>query len=129
MLFVRSFPDGFKTAGATQATLNNIRWGTDYLLKTVDNGAVNADVVYQMGNLTIESQNWDRPWDITRDRPYYALTQSAAGADLLGPIAGALAASAIAITKEADEAYYNQLLTAAQQVYKVAAVNAKGGAL
>lgn len=88
---------------------------------------MNADIVYQLGNLTIESQNWDRPWDITRDRPYYALTQSAAGADLLGPIVGALASSAIAIGKSTDEAYYTQLLTAAQQVYKVAAVNAKGG--
>lgn len=82
-----------------------------------------------MGNLTIESQNWERPWDITHDRPYYALTQSAAGADLLGPIVGALASSAIAITKKADPDYYNTLMTAAQSMYKVAAVNAKGGPL
>lgn len=126
---VRSFPNGFKASGSTQETLDNIRWGADYLLKTVDNGAVNADVVYQMGNLTVESQNWQRPWDITNDRPYYALTQAAAGADLLGPVVGALAASAIALGKEADEPYYNTLLSTAQQVYSVAAVNARGAPL
>ena len=124
-----SFPNGFSAAGATSATLNNIRWGSDYLLKTVDNGTVNADVVYQMGNLTIESQNWARPWDITSDRPYYALNQASAGADLQGAIVAALAASAIAITKEADSGYYNTLLSTAQQVYSLAAVNARSGPL
>ena len=44
-----SFPNGFKAAGATTDTLNNIRWGADYLLKTVNSGAANSQIVYQVG--------------------------------------------------------------------------------
>ena len=123
-----SFPNGFKAAGATADTLSNIRWGTDYLLKTVNNGAANSRIVYQIGNLTIESQDWSRPWDITRARPAYSLDAASAGADLLGPIVGALASSAIAIGSS-DKAYQTTLLTAAQQVYLLTALNAKNGVL
>jgi len=45
----RSFPSGFEAAGATADTVDNIRWGADYLLKTVNNGAANSDIVYQVG--------------------------------------------------------------------------------
>ena len=92
----------------------------------MDNGVANADVVYQVGNLTIDSQNWEQPWEITYARPSYALKQSAAGSDLQGPIIAALAASAIAITEQADPTYYNTLMSAAQLVYKSASANLPG---
>jgi hypothetical protein len=94
----------------------------------VNNGAANSRIVYQVGNLTIESQDWSRPWDITRARPAYTLSPADAGADLLGPIVAGLASSAIAIGTT-DKVYQTTLLTAAQQVYALAATNAKNGLL
>lgn len=127
-LLACSFPSGFKAAGATADTLSNIRWGADYLLKTVNSGAANSRIVYQVGNLTIESQDWSRPWDITRARPAYSLDAASAGADLLGPVVGALASAAVAFG-DSDKAYQQTLLTAAQQVYLLTALNAKNGIL
>ena len=126
---VCSFPNGFGAANAVAETKANIRWGTDFLLKAVNNGANNSAIVYQVGNLTTEAQSWQRPWDITAARPSFYLAPGDAGADLLGPIVAGLASAAIAITKETDQAYYTQLLKTAQQIYALGAVNAKGGAL
>lgn len=81
-----------------------------------------------MGNLTVESQDWQRPWDITHARPSYSLSPADAGADLLGPIVAGLASTAI-VVGNTDKAYQTTLLTAAQQVYLLAATNAKSGVL
>lgn len=124
-----SFPDGFSAAGATANTISNIRWGTDFLLKTVNNGQANSAIVYQVGNLSTDALLWQRPWDITESRPAFFLVPSDAGSDLLGPVVGALASAAIAIGEQEDKAYYTQLLSTAQQIYKLGSANSVGGPL
>ena len=52
------FPQGYTKAGTNQATLNNIKWGADWLVKAVGpsiNGSSNSSgIVYQTGNLTTD---------------------------------------------------------------------------
>ena len=98
-------------------------------MKTVNNGAANSAIVYQVGNLSTTQPLWERPWDITGPRPAFFLSPGDAGSDLLGPVVGALASAAIAITEEADSEYYNQLLSTAQQIYKLGSANSVGGPL
>ena len=124
-----SFPSGFSAAGATEDTLANIQWGTDWLLKTVNNGSANSAIVYQVGNLTTEALLWQRPWDMTEARPSFALTPSDAGADLLGPIVGALASAAVAMGESSNPTYYKQLMSTAQSMYRLGSANSVSGPL
>ena len=52
------FPKGYAKAGTTQQTLDNIKWGADWLVKAVGtstNGSSNSSgIIYQTGNLTTD---------------------------------------------------------------------------
>ena len=52
------FPKGYAKAGTQQQTLDNIKWGADWLVKAVGastNGSSNSSgIVYQTGNLTTD---------------------------------------------------------------------------
>ena len=51
-----AFPEGYAKAGQTASALESVRWGTDYLLKTIRTGNIKQTVdtgytiVYQVGN-------------------------------------------------------------------------------
>ncbi len=96
------------------------RWGSDYLLKTL-NAATDAngsttEIIYQVGNQTLDAAYWGRPEDITFSRPYYQIDASLGASDLAGDVIAALAASA-SVHQSLNKAYYNQLMTAAHDLY------------
>ena len=53
-----AFPEGYTKAGATTETLSGIKWGADWLVQTMGEGANgtsnSTSIVYQMGNWTTD---------------------------------------------------------------------------
>lgn len=72
-----AFPSGYSDAGHTEAALDSVRWGTDYLLKIVRPGNIKQTlntgytIVYQVGDELQKLTPFDsvhmcsaHPWDL-----------------------------------------------------------------
>jgi endoglucanase len=123
-----TFPKGYAKAGEAGAALDTIRWGADYLLKTVreDTGPRKGYVLaYQVGNLTLDAADWSTPENMTEaqvKRPAYVVKTSQGASDLGGSVAAALASSSLAVRSAGgDAAYADTLLTTARGLYAAAA--------
>lgn len=127
-----AFPSGYSDAGHTEAALDSVRWGTDYLLKIVRPGNIKQTlntgytIVYQVGNMTTDIDYWGAPESMTADnmpRPAY-LVQTADGAsDLAGSLVGAFVSSSLAIRQSNSSdatAYADRLLQTATGLYNEA---------
>ena len=54
------FPNGYKAAGTTSQTLDNIKWGADWLVEAstaaASNGSANtSSIIYQVGNYSVDA--------------------------------------------------------------------------
>lgn len=116
-----SFPAGFQRAGATNAVLDNIRWGADYLMK-VHQGGTGEDgtIVTRVGDIDTEMMLWYRPEDYKQTRDAYAVNGKSGAADLGGAVAAALAASSMLFSGQGEDAYGSSLLEKAKEVYEFA---------
>jgi len=118
---VMSFPVGFQRAGATNAILDNIRWGADYLMK-VHQGGTGEDgtIITRVGDIDTEMMLWYRPEDYKQTRDAYAVNAKSGAADLGGSVAAALAASSMLFSGQGEDAYASSLLEKAKEVYDFA---------
>jgi endoglucanase len=113
------YPQGYASAGQTQAALENLRWGDDYIL-SADTG---PDTFYgQVANPSTDHQYWGPAETNPTVRPSYAVTSSCPGSDLAGQASAALASSAI-VFSAADPKYSAQLLTRAESLFTLADAN------
>lgn len=127
-----SFPSAFENAGQTQHIMDAVRWGADYLskiYKTVP-GSNSSLLITRIGDVETEMLAWYRLED-GGARPGYAVDLAAgidaAGGDLGGGVAAALAASSILFKDSvdpADKTYAAGLLNKAKEIYQ-ASKNAK----
>ncbi|KFK30485.1 hypothetical protein AALP_AA7G267500 [Arabis alpina] len=94
-----------------------IRWGTDYLLKTVSQ--LPHRIFVHVGEATPDHQCWERPEDMDTPRTAYALEAPNPASDLAGEIAAALAAASITF-KRFDPNYSKRLLYNAKKTFQYA---------
>ncbi|CAL8466081.1 g5617 [Coccomyxa elongata] len=120
-----AFPGGYAKAGNIGAGLGNVRWGSDYLLKTFRPDTTTNKghfIVYQVGNLTQDIKYWGPPENMTATnmkRPAYIVRTADGASDLAGSMVGALASTAIAWQKYGnDSAYVDRLMKGAVALYK-----------
>jgi endoglucanase len=114
------YRDAYVQSGQLNNLLNNIRWGTDYLIKS--HTAPN-ELVGQIGTGG-NDHSWWGPSEVLEavpriQRPVFKITASCPGTDLAGETAAALAASSI-VFRQTDPAYANTLLMHARQLYSFA---------
>ncbi|CAE6151114.1 unnamed protein product [Arabidopsis arenosa] len=94
-----------------------LRWGTNYLLKTVSQ--LPNRIFVQVGEPTPDHQCWERPEDMDTPRTAYAVEAPNPASDLAGEIAAALAAASIAF-KQFDPRYSKLLLDNALKTFEYA---------
>ena len=120
---VEQYGEGYKKVGQLDETLDNIKWGTDYLLKAYDDKgtATTKDDVFwgQVGQGQADHNYWGAPENMTMDRPAFKVDAANPGSDLTGESAAALASASIAF-RGTDDAYANKLLDKAKQLYEFA---------
>ncbi len=133
-----AFPGAYSKAGQTAQILDSVRVGADYLTKVhrADYEKNTSLLITRVGDVDTEILLWYRPED-GAPRPAYAVDLNsrsqgglgpAAGADLGGSVAAALAASSTVFRSSqetGDSEYADFLLEKAKEVY-AAAAPAKG---
>lgn len=72
---------GYQKAKMTDQGMDTLRWGSDYLLRTLaKQKAHDGDkfpvylIAYQVGNYTLDNSRWERPELIKDPRPVYYVT-------------------------------------------------------
>ena len=120
---VIEYSEGYKKVNQLDETLDNIRWGTDYILKAYDDKGtenISDDIFWgQVGSGQVDHAYWGAPEDMTMARPAFKVDAQNPGSDLTGESAAALASASI-VFRSTDEAYADKLLQKAEQLYKFA---------
>ena len=120
---VDEYRNGYKKVGQLDETLDNIKWGTDYILKAYDDkgtASTSDDVFWgQVGSGKIDHAYWGAPENMTMSRPAFKVDAQNPGSDLTGESAAALASASI-IFRSIDGAYADKLLQTAEQLYQFA---------
>lgn len=93
-----------------------IRWGTDYLLKTI---AHPGKVFVQVGDPINDHNCWERPEDMDTARTVYTVSTEKPGSEVAGETAAALAASSI-VFRPTDPGYSRRLLENAMRAFEFA---------
>ncbi|RMZ57138.1 hypothetical protein APUTEX25_003595 [Auxenochlorella protothecoides] len=118
-----SYTAAFSEVGAADDLLSNIRWGSDYLLKTVQAVGGSTYILSRIGSVAEEELLWRRLEDITAPRPAYVVDMAKGASDLGGSVAAALAASSVVFSGTGDTAYAATLLAKAKSVYAASTAN------
>lgn len=113
---VVEFGSNLRTTGQLQNTLNNIRWGTDYLLKAYSG---QNELWAQVGDPNNDHQCWERPEDMDTSRTAYKVDASHPGSDVAAETAAAFASASMAF-READKNYSAKLLSSAKKIFNFA---------
>ncbi|KAH9505669.1 hypothetical protein Btru_055467 [Bulinus truncatus] len=115
---VYKWKDGYTKAGQLNQMYDMIKWPLDYFLKAWNPSK--QEFTFQVGNENLDHNFWGRPEDMTMARPCLVASVAHPGSDVAGETAAALALGSIVFKDKGDTAYSNQLLTAAQSLYKFA---------
>ncbi|KAG0557526.1 hypothetical protein KC19_11G137600 [Ceratodon purpureus] len=113
---VVEFGDNFQSTGQLQNALNNIRWGTDYLLKAY---TAPNELWVQVGEPNADHSCWERPEDMDTPRTAYKVDAKNPGSDVAAETAAAFAAASIAF-RRVDTDYSNKLLRSARRIFDFA---------
>ena len=72
---------GYQKAKMTDQGMDTLKWGSDYLLRTLAKQKTSAGdkfpvylIAYQLGNYTLDNSLWERPETIKGPRPMYYVT-------------------------------------------------------
>nr|WDA53384.1 glycosyl hydrolase 9b18 [Erycina pusilla] len=93
-----------------------VRWGTDYLLKTI---AEPDRLFIQVGDPIVDHNCWERPEDMDTTRTVYSVGPEKPGSEVAGETAAALAAATVALRPN-DGAYAEKLLEGAFKAFEFA---------
>ncbi|BBN18604.1 endoglucanase [Marchantia polymorpha subsp. ruderalis] len=103
-------------AGEMENLQSAIRWGTDYFLKAHTGP---TQLYVQVGTPSSDHNCWERPEDMDTPRNLLQVNASSPGSDVAAETAAALAAASI-VLRTTDEAYAEQLLSSATQLFQFA---------
>ncbi|KAK9904260.1 hypothetical protein WJX75_007984 [Coccomyxa subellipsoidea] len=124
------FPHGYAKANTTNDALDTLKWGTDYLLRTLAKQTKAGqkypeyNIAYQVGNYSVDRGRWDRPENMKDKRPVYYVPTKNGTSDLGGQIVAALASTAM-VFQDVDSKYSNKLMKESLDLY--AAISRKKG--
>ncbi|KAK9809025.1 hypothetical protein WJX72_008102 [[Myrmecia] bisecta] len=107
------FEQGYQAAGVYDTALATLKWATDFLVKC---HVSPFQFVAQVGDTNLDHSYWGRPEDMTMARPSYIIDASKPSSDMLGGIAGALAASSM-VFRTTNPSYAALLLSEARSLY------------
>ena len=111
-----SYPQGYEKAGMMGYLQDAVKWGTDYFIKahTGEN-----EFYGQVGNGEFDHASWSRPEEMPAWRPAYKIDANNPGSDLAAETAASLASASI-LFKGTDNAYSNELVQHAEELYAFA---------
>ncbi|MEM8721785.1 MAG: glycoside hydrolase family 9 protein [Cyanobacteria bacterium P01_G01_bin.39] len=115
--------DAYQQSGQLSHLSQNIKWATDYLLKSFANDKPGEYILYgQVGNGKQDHQWWG-PVEVVHhemERPAYKIDTSCPGTDLAAETSAALASSSILFRKNGDLEYADLLLEQAEKLFDFA---------
>nr|KAI8728241.1 endoglucanase A-like [Biomphalaria glabrata] len=110
--------DAYQRANQLNQMYDMIKWPLDYFLRAWNPSK--QEFTFQVGDETLDHNFWGRPEDMTMSRPCRVASVAHPGSDVAGETAAVLAIGSIVFKDKGDQAYSNQLLTAAESLYKFA---------
>jgi hypothetical protein len=115
--------DAYQASGQLEHLSQNIKWATDYLLKSFANDNPGSYVLYgQVGNGELD-HNWWGSLEVVHykmDRPAYKIDTTCPGTDLAAETSAALASSSILFRNNGDTEYANLLVQKAEALFDFA---------
>ncbi|KAI8548930.1 hypothetical protein RHMOL_Rhmol07G0311600 [Rhododendron molle] len=113
---ILEYGDQMQTVNQLNPAQDSLKWITDYLI----NAHSSADVLYiQVGDPLVDHKCWDRPEDMTEERPLTQVNTSSPGSDVAGETAAAMAAASL-VFKSINSTYSSLLLEHAQELFTFA---------
>jgi len=115
--------DAYQASGQLEHLSQNIKWATDYLLKSFANDQPRSYVLYgQVGNGDLDHKWWG-PLEVVHhqmERPAYKIDTTCPGTDLAAETSAALASSSILFRNNGDLEYANLLVQKAEALFDFA---------
>ncbi|KAL0366039.1 UNVERIFIED_CONTAM: Endoglucanase 10 [Sesamum radiatum] len=113
---ILEYGDQMKVVNQLEPAQDSLKWITDYLI----NSHPTDNVLYiQVGSPKVDHGCWERPEDMTEDRPLTQVNASAPGTDVAAETAAALASASL-VFRSTDSAYSTLLLKHAKQLFTFA---------
>ncbi|XP_027347965.1 endoglucanase 2-like [Abrus precatorius] len=113
---ILEYGDRMEAVKQLQYALDSLKCITDYLI----NAHPFAEVLYiQVGDPEVDHNCWERPENMTEERPLTQVNSSSPGTDVAAETAAALASASL-VFKEIDFTYSEILLGHAQQLFTFA---------
>ncbi|KAL4420827.1 hypothetical protein ABPG75_010483 [Micractinium tetrahymenae] len=113
------FPAAYATTGQTQAALENLRWGADYLMACHPS---DNTYIAQIGEPGADHAYWGRPEEQRGPRPAYTWDASKPASDAAGAAASALASASL-LFKSGDPAFAADCLDHARRLFTFASTH------
>ena len=125
------YREAYQKSGQLPQLLNTLRWINDYFLKCiVRDGLKNFEVYVGVGDFNQDQSFW-APAEVmhvlTPIRSAYKVNPQCPGADVLGGMAGAMAASSMVFRETGERAYADLLLEKADRLFAIANNNRNAG--
>ncbi|XP_061341166.1 endoglucanase 2-like [Gastrolobium bilobum] len=113
---ILEYGDHMDAVQQLQYALDSLKWITDYLI----NAHPFEDVLYiQVGDPEVDHNCWERPEDMTEERPLIQVNSSFPGTEVAAETAAALASASL-VFKEINLTYSQILLGHAKQLFTFA---------
>ncbi|MBC8002994.1 MAG: glycoside hydrolase family 9 protein [Opitutaceae bacterium] len=118
------YREGYEKSGQLTQVLNTLRWINEYFLKCIVRDDLNNFEIYiEVGDPGQDQSFW-APAEVkhllTPVRPAYKITPKCPGSDVLGGMAGAMAASSMVFREKGERAYADLLLEKADRLFAIA---------
>ncbi|CAK9148270.1 unnamed protein product [Ilex paraguariensis] len=113
---ILEYGDQMKVVNQLEPAQDSLKWITDYLI----NAHPSDNVLYiQVGDPEIDHKCWERPEDMTEERPLTQVNTSTPGTEVAAETAAAMASASL-VFKSTDPAYSSLLLKHAKQLFTFA---------
>ncbi|XP_057435049.1 endoglucanase 10-like [Lotus japonicus] len=116
---ILEYGDQMDAVGQLDPAQDSLKWITDFLI----NAHPSENVLYiQVGDPVADHKCWDRPEDMTEERPLTQVNASCAGSDVAAETAAAMASASL-VFKKTNSTYSSTLLKHAKQLFTFADKN------
>ncbi|GKU90083.1 hypothetical protein SLEP1_g4125 [Rubroshorea leprosula] len=113
---ILEYGDQMDAVNQLEPAKDSLKWITDYLV----NAHPSENVLYiQVGDPEVDHKCWNRPEDMTEERPLTQVNTSSPGTEVAAETAAAMAAASL-VFKKTDSTYSSTLLKHAQQLFSFA---------
>ncbi|KAI4336793.1 hypothetical protein L6164_015274 [Bauhinia variegata] len=113
---ILEYGDQMEAVDQLKPALDSLKWITDYLI----NAHHSENVLYiQVGDPVSDHKCWDRPEDMTEQRPLIQINTTCPGTEVAAETAAAMASASL-VFKTSDPTYSNNLLKHAKQLFNFA---------